>query len=133
MTLKFEGGEFINLVSPDFDGHSWDPPYGSAPSSLVHTFGAELVIFGLIMHRFGQIQAPPNLTTDLSQRMIFVELGSAVMMADFDVGEWSNIIGNGLAQNIHTVLNDQSFPLPPTDGQRQRLTSLIICRMASMS
>ena len=41
---KFEGElrGFINLVSPDLMVDSWDPPYGSAPSSLVHTFGAEL-------------------------------------------------------------------------------------------
>ena len=44
LTLKFEGElpEFINLVSPDLMVDLWDPPYGSAPSSLVHTFGAEL-------------------------------------------------------------------------------------------
>ena len=36
--------EFINLVSPDLID-SWDPPYGSAPSSLVHTFGAGLLIY----------------------------------------------------------------------------------------
>ena len=35
-------------------------------------------------------------------------MGSAIDDGSFDVGEWSNIIGNGLAQNIHAVLNDQN-------------------------
>ena len=36
---------------------SWDPPYGSAPSSLVHTFGAELT---RIYHRDVSVWKAPD-------------------------------------------------------------------------
>ena len=81
------------------------------------------------MHRFGQIQSPSNLT-HIVVSDDFVELGSAIDDGSFDVGEWSNIIGNGLAQNIHAVLNDQNL-LPPTMVSGRDCA--VICRMASMS
>ena len=73
---------------------------------------------------------PPDLTHSCLDD--FVELGSAIDDGSFDVGEWSNIIGNGLAQNIHAVLNDQN-PVAADRWSAAETTSLIICRMASMS